>query len=77
MLKKLWHDEQGAIVSVEILVIATILVIGLMVAWVAVRNAVVVKINDQAEWISGEENDDAEQQGNDILTCSDVFGPGA
>lgn len=81
MLRRLWDDEQGAIVSIEILVIATVLVIALMAAWVAVRNAVIVQINDQAEWISGEEIDDLVLEpignGDDVVTCSDLFGPGA
>jgi Flp pilus assembly pilin Flp len=74
LFRNLWDDEQGAIVSVEILVIATILVIALMAGWVMVRNAVLVQINDQAEWISGEEIDDFEF--DEIVTCSDMFEPG-
>jgi hypothetical protein len=76
MWRNLWDDERGAIVSVEILVIATILVIALMAAWVTVRNAVIVQINDQAEWISGEEIDDIELEEIDIITCSDLMHPG-
>jgi hypothetical protein len=56
MLRRLWQDEQGAIVSSEILVIATILVLGLMAAWAAVRNAVITQIEEQACWIAGEED---------------------
>lgn len=81
-LRRLWDEEQGAVVSIEILVIATILVIALMAAWVTVRNAVIIQINDQAEWISGQEIDDLELtpitpigSGEDVVTCSDVLGP--
>jgi Flp pilus assembly pilin Flp len=82
MLRRLWDEEQGAVVSIEILVIATILVIALMAAWVTVRNAVIIQINDQAEWISGQEIDDLElvpigDPDDDVVTCSDLFGPGA
>lgn len=78
MLRRLWNDEEGAIVSMEVLVIATILGIGLMAAWAAVRNAVVMQIEDQAEWITGGDLEDVEfvpptGEGNSgFLVCSDI-----
>ena len=53
MLHKLWRDENGAVVSVEIVVIATVLVIALMAAWGVLRAALFVQITEQAEWIAG------------------------
>ncbi len=41
--------QEGFIVSVELIFIVTILVIGLVVGWVAVRNAVVFELHDVAE----------------------------
>jgi hypothetical protein len=82
LLRQLWRDQGGAVVASEILVIATILVIGLMVAWVAVRDAVIVQIDKQADWISGSEGEELESLGaealggEDIITCADVFGSG-
>ena len=49
--------------------------------WVTVRNAVIVQINDQAEWILGEEIDDLELEtvgplgpGEKVVTCADLVG---
>ncbi len=41
--------QAGFIVSLELVFIATILVIGLLVGWVAVRDAVVFELHDVAE----------------------------
>ena len=41
--------QQGFVVSVELIFIVTILVIGLIVGWVAIRNAVVAELHDVAE----------------------------
>ena len=43
------NREGGFIVSVELIFIVTILVIGLLVGWVAVRDAVVAELADVAE----------------------------
>ena len=43
--------EEGFIVSVELIFIVTILVIGLIVGWVAIRNAVVAELHDVAEGV--------------------------
>lgn len=77
LLRKLWDDQRGAVVSVEILVIATVLVIAVITAWVAVRNAVIGQIDEQAHWIAGDEHDDENLQNmlslDEVVTCSDVF----
>ncbi len=41
--------QGGFIVSLELVFIATILVIGLLVGWVAIRDAVVFELHDVAE----------------------------
>ncbi len=42
-------NQEGFIVSAELIFIVTILVIGLLVGWVAIRNAVVFELHDVAE----------------------------
>ena len=46
MLKKLWNDEAGAIVSAELVLVATILVIGVVTGLSSVRDAVVTELAD-------------------------------
>ncbi len=46
MLKKLWNDECGVILSAEIVIIGTILVIGMMVGLVELQCAVVAELSD-------------------------------
>jgi hypothetical protein len=46
MLKKLWNDEVGVILSAELVLIATILVIGLMVGLVELQCAIVGELSD-------------------------------
>jgi Flp pilus assembly pilin Flp len=40
MLNRLWSDDQGALIAMEFLFVATILVIGIIVGLSAVRSAV-------------------------------------
>jgi len=47
----LWKDEAGAIISSELVLVATILVIGMIVGLAAVRNAVVAELADVAQAI--------------------------
>lgn len=51
MLRALIHDEAGFIVSAELVLIATILVIGMIVGLSEVQHAVVQELNDVAEAI--------------------------
>jgi hypothetical protein len=51
MMKKLWNDEVGALVSAEIVLVATILVIGVVTGLAAVRDAVVTELGDVASAI--------------------------
>lgn len=46
--KSLWNDEAGFIVSIELILIATIAVIGLITGLAAVRDAVVSELSDVA-----------------------------
>lgn len=51
MLKKLLNDEAGFIVSAELVLIATLLVIGLIVGLSEVQHAVVQELNDVGDAI--------------------------
>ena len=49
MLLRLWKDEGGFIVTVELILIATILVIGLIAGLTTLRDAVVAELGDTAQ----------------------------
>jgi uncharacterized membrane protein YkgB len=51
MFRKLWNDEAGFIISAELVLVATIVVIGLIVGLVMVRNQVVQELADVAQAI--------------------------
>jgi Flp pilus assembly pilin Flp len=51
MLRKFWNDESGFIVSSELVLIATICVIGMIVGLVEVQWAVVGELNDVGDAI--------------------------
>jgi len=46
--KKLWDDEAGFVISIELILISTIVVIGLIAGLTAVRDAVVSELSDVA-----------------------------
>lgn len=46
MLRKLWKDEAGFIISAELVLVATILVIGMITGLVVLRNQVVQELAD-------------------------------
>ena len=46
MMKQLWQDETGAIVSAEIVLVATILVIGMVTGLASLRDAVIEELAD-------------------------------
>ena len=50
-IRKLWNDEAGFIVSAELVLVATILVIGMIVGLVSVRNQVVQELVDVGQAI--------------------------
>ena len=49
ILQKLWNDDTGALIATEWLFIATIMVIGLVVGLVYIRNAVTSKLSEFAQ----------------------------
>ncbi|MFO1004996.1 MAG: hypothetical protein U0929_03485 [Planctomycetaceae bacterium] len=51
MLKTLWNDDAGFIISAELVLVATLLVIGLIVGLSEVQHAVVTELNDVADAI--------------------------
>jgi Flp pilus assembly pilin Flp len=51
MLKKLWNDEVGVILSAELVLILTILVIGMIVGLVELQCAVVAELSDLGDAI--------------------------
>lgn len=48
-MMKLWNDEAGFVVSAELVLIATILVLGLIVGLVTVRDQIVQELGDVAQ----------------------------
>jgi hypothetical protein len=67
LFRKLWSDEQGFIISAELVLVATLLVIGMIVGLVILRNQVVQELGDlagaigmlsQGYWYPGVEKDD-------------------
>jgi hypothetical protein len=78
MLKKLWVDDGGALIAVEWMFVATILVIGAIVGIVAVRNAVNAELTGMANAIgalnqcysfSGQQNCAASTCGSQVTSC--------
>jgi hypothetical protein len=51
MLKRLWNAEGGAILSAELIILMTMLVIGLMVGLHAVQSALVTELTDVGQAI--------------------------
>jgi Flp pilus assembly pilin Flp len=50
--RKLWDDDKGFVVSIELILISTIAVIGLVAGLTAVRDAVVSELSDVAGAVS-------------------------
>ena len=51
MLQRLWKDDCGALISMEFLFVATILVIGLVVGLTNVRDAIDAELSELANAI--------------------------
>lgn len=51
MMKKLWSDDQGALIAMEFLFVATILVIGIIAGLASVRTAVNTELSELANAI--------------------------
>lgn len=52
VMNRLWNDEAGFIISTELMIIATILVLGMIVGLAAIREQIVQELADVAEAIS-------------------------
>ncbi|MBX3414548.1 MAG: hypothetical protein KF708_17810 [Pirellulales bacterium] len=50
-IRRLWNEEDGAIVSSELVLVATLLVIGVVTGLSSVRTAVVTELGDVADAI--------------------------
>ncbi len=48
LLKALWHDQRGIVYSMDMILISTILVLGMIVGLVCLRNQVVQEFSDVA-----------------------------
>jgi len=46
MMRKLWNDEVGAVVSAELVLVLTILVIGMITGLASLRDAVITELAD-------------------------------
>jgi hypothetical protein len=51
VMKNLWNDEGGFIISAELILVSTILVVGLIVGLVELQSAVIHELNDVGEAI--------------------------
>ena len=52
MFSRIWADQSGAVVSVDALLVAVVLVIGLVVGLKSVRDAVVTELADVAQAVA-------------------------
>ena len=49
MLKRLWRDDHGAVISPELVLVGTILIIGVFAALTALRVALLTEVKDVSE----------------------------
>jgi hypothetical protein len=52
MFRKLWDDQSGAILSAELVVLGTIMVVGVATGLASIRDAVITELNDFATVVS-------------------------
>ena len=52
MFNRLWTEETGAIVSAEVMLVATILVLGVIVGLKSIRDSVVTELADVAQAVA-------------------------
>ncbi len=78
--QKLWNDDAGFIISIELILIATIAVIGLIAGLTAVRDGVVSELSDVAGAIQdlnqsytyfGVDGHSADTAGSDYVDATD------
>jgi hypothetical protein len=53
IISRFWNEQTGAIVSAEIMLVATILVIGVLVGLASLRDSVVTELADVAAALGG------------------------
>jgi hypothetical protein len=53
MLLRLWNDEVGFVISFELMLVATILVIGMIVGLTTIRDQLIQELGDVAAAIAG------------------------
>ncbi|PQO44631.1 hypothetical protein [Blastopirellula marina] len=84
ILEELWNDEAGFIISVELILIATILVIGIVVGLVAIRDSLTGELSDigasindlnQSYTLYGITGPSAAVSGSDFSDNTDSSGP--
>ncbi len=51
LLRRLWNDDQGVIITFELLFLFVILVLGLIAGWTALRNALDAELTETAQAI--------------------------
>ncbi len=71
-LRRLWNDEAGFIISSELILVATILVIGLIAGLTTIRDQVVTELADVAGAIS--DLDQSYSFGNITAHCASTNG---
>lgn len=80
LFQKMWNDDKGFVVSIELVLIATIAVIGLITGLTAVRDGVVSELSDvagavqdinQSYTINGVVGHSAVTAGMDFLDAND------
>ena len=72
LVMRLWRDEVGFVVSTELILIATIVVIGLITGLTTVRDAVVHELADVADAVS--EIDQSYEWGGITAHCARTAG---
>ncbi|MDX1969570.1 MAG: hypothetical protein SFV23_20515 [Planctomycetaceae bacterium] len=72
LLMQLWSDDDGFIVSTELVLISTITVIGMIVGLTTVRDVVVIELADVADAIS--EIDQSYSYGQIVGHCGSTAG---
>ena len=73
-MRKRQRKQEGFIVTVELLFIVTILVIGLVVGWVEIRNATIAELADTAEAVGALDQGYSFPGANDLVALTSTDG---
>ncbi len=76
-LRRLWAGEAGFIVSAELVLVATILVLGAIVGLVSLRNAIVLELVDMGQAIAALGQNNTIQTANSGEVSVQVWPSGA